>query len=196
KALLLQTNPELTKDDLAKEEYQYLIEDLRDELLRGGYHVYTTIDKDIYDMMRELARDEDNFTPYSETKGLEQAAAMLIDHRTGKILGMLEGRDFYVEQMNYATQMVRQPGSTMKTVAAYLPAIDMGLVQPGTTVDDSPIILQDGQKGFHIPLNANHKFNGLVTARDALSRSLNIPAVKIFNEDLTIPVALDFVKEL
>ena len=196
KALLLQSNSELTADDLALEQNQYLIEDMRDELLRGGYHVYTTIDKDVYDMMREIARDEKNFSPFSETKGLEQAAAMLIDHKTGAIISMLECRDFYVEQMNYATQMVRQPGSTMKTIAAYLPAIEKGLVQPGTAVDDSPIILQDGQKGFHIPLNSNRNFFGLVTAREALNRSLNIPAIKIFNEDLTIPVALDFVKEL
>lgn len=196
KALFLQSNPEYTEADLALEQNQHLIEDMRDALLRGGYHVYTTIDKDVYDMMRSIAQDESNFTPYSEKKGLEQTAAMLIDHKTGAIISMLEGRDFYVEQMNYATQMVRQPGSTMKTIAAYLPAIENGIVQPGSIVDDSPVILQDGQKGFHIPMNSNRDFNGLVTAREALNRSLNIPALKIFNEELTIPVALDFVKEL
>lgn len=76
---------------------------------------------------------------------------MMIDNKTGAILGMLEGRDFNKEQMNYATQMVRQPGSTMKPIAAYLPAIESGAIQPASILDDAPIILKDGQKGFHIP---------------------------------------------
>lgn len=196
KLLLLQDNAELTLEDLNKEENAHLVEDARDTLLRGGYHVYTTIDKEVYDIMREIGSNPDNFTPDSAEKGIEQIGAMLIDHSTGAIVGMLEGRDFYKEQLNHATQMVRQPGSTMKTLAAYLPAIDKGIVQPASIIDDAPLILKDGQKGFHIPMNANRKFSGLVTARNALNRSLNIPALKIYNEDLTIPVALDFVKEL
>lgn len=196
KVLLLQQNTELTAADLKKEENTALVENAREELLRGGYHVYTTINKDVYNIMREIGSNPDNFTPDSAEKGIEQVGAILIDHHTGAILGMLEGRDFYEEQLNHATQMVRQPGSTMKTIAAYLPAIEKGLIQPASIIDDAPLILQDGQKGYHLPLNSNRKFYGLVTARNALNRSLNIPALKIYNEDLTIPVALDFVKEL
>jgi len=194
--LMLQKNPDVTKDELRNGDVQLLIEEAREELLRGGYHVYTTINKDVYDIMRDISSNESNFTPTSAEKGIEQVGAMLLDHSTGAILGMIEGRDFYEEQLNHATQMVRQPGSTMKTIAAYLPAIEKGLIQPASAIDDSPILLKDGQKGFHIPLNANRKFFGLVTARNALNRSLNTPAIKIYNEDLTIPVALDFVKEL
>jgi len=196
KRLLLQDNKELTIEDLNKEENAYLVEEARETLLRGGYHVYTTIDKEVYDIMHEIGSNPDNFTPDSPEKGIEQVGAMLINHATGEILGMLEGRDFYKEQLNHATQMIRQPGSTMKTLAAYLPAIEMGIVQPASIIDDAPLILEDGQKGYHIPLNSNRKFAGLVTARTALNRSLNIPALKIYNEDLTIPVALDFVKQL
>ena len=196
KVLLLQKNKELTVADLILPENANLIEDAREELLRGGYHVHLTINKEIYDIMREIGSNPDNFTADSTEKGVEQAGAILIDHTTGAILGMIEGRDFYQEQLNHATQMIRQPGSTMKTIAAYLPAIDKGLIQPASIIDDAPLILQDGQKGFHIPMNANRRFAGLVTARTALNRSLNIPALKIYNEELTIPVALDFVKEL
>ena len=96
----------------------------------------------------------------------------MIDHKTGAILGMIEGRSFQDEQMNYATQMVRQPGSTMKPIAAYLPALEEGLVQPASIIDDSPIILKDGgSNGFHIPKNANNRYQGLVTARRALNYS-------------------------
>ncbi|MGI2292912.1 transglycosylase domain-containing protein [Paenibacillus sp. GXUN7292] len=194
--LLLKQRPELTKEDLRKKENAELIENMRETLLRGGYHIYTTIDKDIYSLMREIGNDENNFSPYSKEKGLEQIAAVMIDHRTGAILSMLEGRDFYEEQLNYATQMTRQPGSTMKTLAAYLPAIEQGLIQPASIIDDAPIVMKDGQKGFHIPMNVNNKFSGLVTARDALARSINLPALKIFNDDVTIKGAWDFVRKL
>jgi penicillin-binding protein len=199
--LLRMENPELTKADLSKPEYAYKIEEKREELLRGGYHIYTTIDKQIYDLMREIASNPDNFSPDSEEKGMEQVAAMMIDHKTGAILGMIEGRDFYEEQMNFATQMTRQPGSTMKTIAAYLPAIEMGLVQPASILDDAPIVLKDGQKGFHLPKNSagnssHGGYNGLVTAREALNRSLNLPALKVFLEKVTIPKAWEFARKL
>ncbi|MDQ6420863.1 transglycosylase domain-containing protein [Paenibacillus sp. LHD-117] len=195
-ALLMQEDPTLTKEDLRKKENADLIEQAREQLLRGGYHVYTTIDKQVYDIMRQIGSNEENFTPYSEEKGLEQTAAIMLDHKTGAIIGMLEGRDFYEEQMNFATQMIRQPGSTMKTLAAYLPAIEEGIIQPASIIDDAPLVLRDGQKGYHIPMNVNRKFAGLVTARDALNRSLNLPALKIFNEEVTIEKAWEFVKQL
>jgi Membrane carboxypeptidase (penicillin-binding protein) len=199
--LLKMENPDLTKEDLSKPEFAYRIEEKREELLRGGYHIYTTIDKEVYDLMREIASNPENFSPDHEEKGIEQVAAMMIDHKTGAILGMIEGRDFYVEQMNYATQMTRQPGSTMKTIAAYLPAIEMGLVQPASVLDDAPIVLKDGQKGFHFPKNSagnssHGGYNGLVTAREALNRSLNLPALKVFLEKVTIPKAWEFARKL
>ncbi|GKU78468.1 transglycosylase domain-containing protein [Paenibacillus sp. L3-i20] len=194
--LLIQEDPTLTKEELRKKENAGLIEEAREQLQRGGYHVYTTIDKDVYSIMREIGSNEKNFAPYSEVKGLEQIAGIILDHKTGAIIGMLEGRDFYEEQMNFATQMIRQPGSTMKTLAAYLPAIDKGIIGPASIIDDAPLILKDGQKGYHIPMNVNRKFTGLVTAREALNRSLNLPALKIFNEEVKIEAAWDFVKEL
>lgn len=194
--MLMQQDPDLTKEDLRKKENAPMIEEAREHLLRGGFKVYTTIDKEIYQFMREIGSNPENFTPYSEEKGLEQIAAVMLDHKTGAILGMLEGRDFYEEQMNYATQMTRQPGSTMKTIAAYLPAIEQGIIQPASIIDDSPIVMKDYQKGFHIPMNVDKKFSGLVTAREALNKSMNIPALKIFNEELKIENAWAFVKKL
>ncbi|OXM15819.1 transglycosylase domain-containing protein [Paenibacillus herberti] len=194
--LALKQNPKLKKQDLAKSENSEIMENAREQLLRSGYRIYTTIDKVIYNNMREIANDPDNFGPTSKSKGPEQAAAIMIDHHTGAILGMMEGRDFNIEQMNYATQMTRQPGSAMKPLGAYLPALEAGLVQPASVIDDSPIILKDGQKGYHIPMNASKKFYGLVTARDAFNRSLNIPALKLFIDKVTIDKAWEFTRSL
>lgn len=166
------------------------------QLRTGGYRIYTTINKTVYKTMRSIAEDDSNFSAYDESKGLEQTASMMIDHKTGKILGMIEGRDFNVENMNYATQMVRQPGSAMKPIAAYLPALEEGLIQPASIIDDSPIILKDGSKGFHIPKNSNGRYSGLVTARYALNQSLNVPALKLFNEEVGMEKAWNFAKSL
>ncbi|MFD0671852.1 transglycosylase domain-containing protein [Cohnella sp. GCM10027633] len=194
--LVLLQNPELTKEDLKDKENAALIEDARGQLLRGGYKVTTTIDKKVYDLMHEIAENPDNFAPDHKTKGVEQVASVMIDQKTGAILGMIEGRDFHIEQMNYATQMTRQPGSAMKPLAAYLPALDKGLIQPASIIDDSPVILSTGTGGYHIPKNFNDKYSGLVTARDALNNSYNIPAIKIFLNKLTIQEGWEYVRKL
>lgn len=194
--LLMQKDPNLTLTDVRKKENASLVEEARQELLRNGYRIYTTIDKKVYNLMHAIGSNPDNFSPDSKEKGVEQIAAIMIDHKTGAILGMLEGRDFYEEQMNHATQMTRQPGSTMKPIAAYLPAIEKGLVQPGSILDDAPVVFKDGEKGFHIPKNSDNKYHGLVTAREALNRSLNLPALKVFNEKVTISEAWNFARKL
>lgn len=187
-------NPDLSKEEIMKNSQ--LLEEGRQQLLTSGYLVYTTIDQKVYKSMHKVSENAKNFSPYSETKGLEQVAATLIDNKTGAILGMIEGRDFYTEQMNYATQMVRQPGSTMKTISAYLPALDLGLIQPASIIDDSPIILKNSGSSYHIPGNASGGYKGLVTARTALNESRNVPALKIFNQLLGIEKAWDFTKKL
>ncbi|EJW17490.1 transglycosylase domain-containing protein [Paenibacillus alvei] len=194
--LVLQKNPGLTKADLRKRENNDMLQSAREQLLRGGYLVYTTIDKKIYDAMKRVSSNPNNFSPDSKTKGVEQVASLMVDHKSGAILGMIEGRDFKIEQMNFATQMLKQPGSTMKPLAAYLPALDQGLIQPASILDDAPMVLKDGSKGYHIPGNANGRYQGLVTARSALSQSLNLPALKIYIEKLGVKKALDFVQKL
>ncbi|WP_340008667.1 transglycosylase domain-containing protein [Paenibacillus sp. FSL K6-0276] len=185
-----------TTDTASSSDNAVLLEEARQQLMTGGYRVYTTIDKKVYSAMHSISEDSNNFTKDSKTKGIEQTAGILIDNKTGAILGMIEGRDFNIEQMNYATQMVRQPGSTMKPISAYLPALDAGLIQPAGILDDAPIILKDGGKGFHIPKNANNRYQGLVTARYALNKSLNLPALKLFNEKVGIEDAWAFTKKL
>jgi penicillin-binding protein len=189
-------NPNLDKRQVDRAEWNRLVNEAREQMLGKGYHIYTTIDKTIYDEMRKIASNPENFTPDHEEKGVEQVGAIMIDNRTGAILGMIEGRDFQLEQLNHATQMVRQPGSTMKPLAAYLPAIESGAIQPGSIIDDFPMVLADGSKGYHLPNNWNMRFMGLVTARYALNQSLNIPALYLFNEVVTIPRAWEFVQSL
>ncbi|MEO3947566.1 transglycosylase domain-containing protein [Gorillibacterium sp. CAU 1737] len=182
-----ETQPDLYNEALKEEAIN---------LQRGGYKVYTTIDKKIYDSMQVISKNDENFSPYVEERGYEQVGAVLINNKTGAILGMIEGRGYEREQYNHAVQAQRQPGSTMKPIAAYLPALEKGAIQPAGVIDDIPVVLKDYQKGFHIPENWDHKFHGLITARVALNKSYNIPAIKLFLNDVGIQEAWAFTKNL
>ncbi|WP_040948558.1 transglycosylase domain-containing protein [Gorillibacterium massiliense] len=195
--LLSQSNPNLKKDE-DPEKYNEALKNAHDMLLHGGYKIYTTIDKSIYDGMHKISSNDDNFfpTPEGNPKGPEQIGAIMINNKSGAILGMIEGRGYDTKQFNHATQALRQPGSTMKPIAAYVPALEMGKIQPGGVIDDVPIILKDYQKGFHIPMNWDNKFHGLITARVALNQSYNIPAIKLFLNDVGIQEAWRYAREM
>lgn len=199
-ALVMLQYPDLKLDTPGKKDaYNEALKDAQSRLLRGGYHIYTTIDKTVYDSMQEIAKNPKNFSPDLPNKGkdgLEQIGGIMINNKTGAILGMMEGRDFYAEQLNHATQAYRQPGSTMKPIAAYIPAMEKGAIQPASVIDDVPIVLPDGQKGVHLPENWNNKFHGLITARQALNQSYNIPAIKLFLYQVGIKEAWDYAAKM
>ncbi|MCZ8511385.1 transglycosylase domain-containing protein [Paenibacillus filicis] len=179
------------------EAYNEALKNMQAQLNRGGYHVYTTIDKDIYEGMHAIAENKDNFSPTDPVKGDEQIGAVMMDSKTGAILGMIEGRDFFKEQLNHATQAFRQPGSTMKPIAAYIPAIEKGAIGPASVIDDAPVILKDGTKyGYHIPENWDDGYHGLITARRALNQSYNIPAIKLFLDVVGINTAWDYAQKM
>lgn len=185
--------PNIQKSDAS---YPKLWDIARIKLLSKGYQIQTTIDPIIYQEMNRIANDKTNFTATDPEKGIEQIGAVMINNSNGAILGMIEGRDFKVEQLNHATQMVRQPGSAMKPIAAYLPALEAGMVQPGSIIDDVPLVLEDSGGAAHIPENWDGKYHGLITAREALKWSYNIPAIKLFNEKVGIENAWSFAKKV
>lgn len=203
----LANDPTKNKEDLTREEYRELLDRKRGDILRGGYHIYTTIDKKIIEMMDSIAKNPDNFGPnrtykarfgseYKEVKdALEEVGATLIDNKTGAILGFAGGRNFEVSQVNH-TMRPRQPGSAMKPLAAYAPAFELGILQPGSVIDDAPIALENGAGNPpHYPANWNNKFHGLISVREALRQSYNIPAIKAYL-NVGIPEALSYVEKM
>jgi penicillin-binding protein len=200
--ILKQQYPNLNLDtDSKKTAYNDALKDVHLQMEHGGYQIYTTIDKTIYDSMQDIAKDKNNFTPDDKVKGIEQIGGIMLDNRNGSILGMIEGRDFYAEQSNHATQTYRQPGSTMKPIAAYVPAIEKGAISPGVAIDDVPIILKDPSQpsGFFVPSNWDSNingFHGLITARLALNQSYNIPAIRLFLNEVGIKEAWDYAKKM
>ena len=177
--------------DSTSSEYTEAFENAKQELLNGGYKVYTTIDKEIYEVINSIAKNPDNFNgakSYDFKLGngeikrvenaLEEVGATLIDNKSGAILGFIGGRDYTTSAVNHSNfrgTTNRQPGSSIKPLIAYAPALELGKISPSTPIDDIPL------GGDWEPANWNKVYNGRVTARNALWRSYNIPAVKVYS---------------
>ncbi|MEH1898510.1 MAG: penicillin-binding protein 1A [Nostoc sp.] len=105
-------------------------------------------------------------------ENFKQAAMVAIDPRNGEIKAMVGGKDFGKNQFNRVTQAQRQPGSTFKGFV-YATAIASGK-SPYDTYEDAPLVV-DGYE----PKNYGKNFHGSMNMRDALTRSINIIAVKV-----------------
>ncbi|WP_101844736.1 transglycosylase domain-containing protein [Halobacillus sp. Marseille-P3879] len=178
---------DLEEDEELMEEYDELAER---QLSSGGYKIHTTIDKEIYDVMQEV-KDEYNNYGANRTVSLQneegelveteipvQVGSTLIENSTGKIFGFIGGRDFEEQQLNHATQANRSPGSTMKPLVAYGPGIDMGKLHPGSVLANVPYKYPGGTDVS----NYGGGYGGLTSARQALTESSNVPAVKAYME--------------
>ncbi|MFC4766952.1 PBP1A family penicillin-binding protein [Effusibacillus consociatus] len=179
------------------------LDDARQALFKGGFKVYTTIDRQMQDAVDEVLSNDKNFygSPISYTgkdgkkvtDAIQQAGAALIENKTGAVLAMGGGRDYKRDQNNHAT-LPRQPGSTMKPLSVYAPAAEKKLLSPGSVLDDVPMALPNGGS-THYPMNHDRKFHGLITVREALLHSYNIPAIKA-TQAVTPAVGLDYVKKM
>jgi len=121
-----------------------------------------------------------------------QGAALLEDVRTGAILGMIGGRSFKDYKWNMSTQATRQPGSIFKPFV-YLTALQNGYM-PSSILMDTPFVLDTGVSLWR-PKNFSGRFQGPMTLRYALSRSVNTPTAKLFLDFGLTPV-LDNVHKL
>lgn len=112
-------------------------------------------------------------------KGIHNAAAVVVDHRSGEVRALVGGFDFFGDDPAAqlpAFNVARSPGSTLKPFL-YAGAIDRGLALPEQLVVDVPVTF-----GGYSPKNYDGEFSGLVTLEDSLSRSLNVPFVNLLNE--------------
>lgn len=205
----------LDKEELTEDMFDEYREHARRQLSTGGYKVYTTIDRELYEAFHEIAKDPELFGPRSRTNTyttidpesgeeieqgyLEQTAVTLIDNETGAIIAMIEGRDFNELQYNLNREP-RQPGSSIKPILDYAPALELGLVQPASVIDDAPIFKWDtSTNSYWAPKNWNNKYQGLVTARQAMNQSYNLPAIKTFlkvQEEAGQEVPFDYLKDM
>lgn len=169
-------------------EAPYFIELLRQELeakfsnslYTSGYRIYSTIDYELQKAAEEAVKKGVEAIEKRVRKGVE-AALLAMDLRTGAIRAMVGGSDFWKTQFNRATQALRQPGSAFKPFV-YLTALKEGR-KPDDIILDTPIAFKGARPGqVWIPKNYDGRYNGPVTLRTALAKSLNAATVRLASE--------------
>lgn len=118
-----------------------------------------------------------------------QGAFVIMDHHNGHVKALSGGRgEKYGDRVfNRATQALRQPGSTFKVLAAYAPALDMGILSPGSVIIDEPLTI-----GKYSPKNWYEGYRGPSTVRTGIYDSMNILAVKAL-EMVGLDTAYDYL---
>ncbi len=164
----------------------YLLANLpesNDQILSIKTHLDTNIQKDLYAIMNneyKLFNDEDL-----------NCAIVVLDNMSYGIKAIAGNRSFHQRVLNYASDVLLQPGSTIKPLLDYAPAFEYLNYNPATIIVDEPYTYKNGMS----IKNYDNGYLGPITIRKALSDSRNIPAVKLFNE-VGYEKAFDFVRQL
>ncbi|MCR5453116.1 MAG: PBP1A family penicillin-binding protein [Lachnospiraceae bacterium] len=181
-------------DEEDEEAYRKAYDEAYDEwnakLFSGGYRIYTTLDQKIQKKLRDSI---DNGLKGFKEKSKEgiyklQGSGVCIDNDTGCVRAIVGGRTQKLTgyTLNRAFQSFRQPGSSIKPLVVYTPALENGYT-PNTIVEDAPI--EDG------PKNADGAYSGRITLRTAVEKSKNTVAWRIFDK-LTPEVGLSYLKAM
>lgn len=146
------------------------------DILHGGLRIYTELDTSMQQEAERVFADDSLF-PASAEDQLIQGGTVLLDPANGGIRALIGGRgEQPFRGFNRAVQLKRQPGSTMKPIAVYTPALEAGY-SPEDTITDEPVDF-----GGYSPQNAGGVYHGEVTLYEAFIHSYNVPAVKLLNE--------------
>ena len=176
-----QTAKKNNREEEFKNDSDYrneLIEKSRIKFITGGYKVKTTLDKKLYDTLQETKKQFASYPTYTQGGVVYplEIGASVIENNTGKVLAFIGGMDYKKQQLNHATRTRRSPGSTIKPLLVYGPAIDKGYITPNSTVLDKRF----NHYGWK-PENYDMSERGYLPAREALARSLNLPTVRLYS---------------
>lgn len=155
-----------------------------DELIRCGYSIYSAMDSDIQHYCEEMFKNGELF-PAEDS----EAAIVVLEPSTGMVVAMVGGRSYTGGiSFNRATDIRRQPGSVIKPVIAYAPAFEYLNYTAADMILDEETTFAD-----YTPSNYGNKYYGWVTVREAVTKSLNVPAVKTLSA-VGVYRAKDFAK--
>ena len=149
-------------------------------LQTGGYKIYCTIDPEIQAQVDAIYGDVANIPETASSQQLE-SAIVITDNTTGDIVALAGGVGKKSGSLvfNNATQAYLQPGSIIKPITAYAPALENGLITPITVYDDTP---HQFTNEYAWPKNSDGVYHGLSTVNRSMCLSLNTVAVKLVDQ--------------
>lgn len=162
----------------------------------AGYEIYACIDKDIQAKVDAIYTDPEQLPKsYSGTKSQLQSAIVIIDQTTGEIKALSggTGEKTISYGLNRATGTTRPPGSSIKPIAVYGPAVEYGLISPSTMVLDADETHVQLAHTSWYPKNSPNTYDGIITITTALQKSKNTVAAQIMDK-LTPSASLEFLR--
>lgn len=146
-----------------------------ERVTRSGYQVRTTLD---LNLQRKLTENIANHLDHIQANDGSNASGIAIDPTSGEIRALVGSADWNNQTFGKVNMVTtpRQPGSTFKSIY-YADGLARGVITPATILKDEATDF-----GGYRPQNATRMYYGNVTARSALARSLNIPAVKVMQK--------------
>lgn len=151
-------------------------------LYRGGLKIYTAMDQEIQAILEGYYSDVYNF-PIDTHGDMAESSIIVIDPYNGDILGVVGaiGEKSGNRLQSYATDTKRPPGSAIKPLSVYSLALEKGLIEWSSIVEDSPIRAGSETKPPW-PNNADRTYAGEVDIQYAVQNSLNTVAVKVLDK--------------
>ena len=138
--------------------------------LKIEINVDSNIQKMIYQIMNN------NYNHFKDE--YLKCGIVVLDPKTAEILAISGTREAGMRNLNYATEVLHQPASTIKPILSYAPAIEYLNFQPQTQILDEPYRYQNGM----LVNNWDNRYLGNISLRYALANSRNVPAIKLYNE--------------
>ena len=162
----------------------------RNLILKGGYKIYSLVDKDLQEYAERVY---EGYRAYVDNQSgtYPQSSCVVIDPYTSDILAIVGGTGKKQGNLlfNRATDAKRPLGSVIKPLSVYAPALEEGIINYATVYDDTPLELSDG--GLW-PRNSPDRYRGLVPISFAVERSINTVAVKVLR-DLGADKAIEYL---
>ncbi|WP_203364120.1 PBP1A family penicillin-binding protein [Bacillus sp. REN10] len=148
----------------------------QDELLTKGYKIYTAMDQNVQASLEKVYK-QDWIFPDDVSGDPSQSSAVFVDPKTGGVTAIVGRRGEHVFRgFNYATQMKTSPGSTIKPLAVFTPAIEQGYDRY-SMLKDEPM-----KFGDYEPKNYDGNYRGEVPMYRAVEKSLNVPSVWLLDQ--------------
>jgi len=156
----------------------------------GGYKIYATVDTKIQSIAEEVFRDSKKYALKGKDGKLMTGSITIMDY-SGNVKALVGGIGEKTSNrgFNCATDAIRQPGSTMKPIAAYAPAIEQDLITYSSIVNDTKTKYRDWS-----PKNWYGSYWGNITVQYALERSVNTIPVYLVNK-MTPQTSFDFLTQ-
>jgi penicillin-binding protein 1A len=206
---LMINRPENSYVETVKSYYvDQVIEDVKKDLMKekgftewlalqyiysGGLKIYTCMDKFIQTVMETVYTDDKYFPPQKEGAIKFQSAMVVLDPYNGNLLGIVGGRGEKEGQrvLNRASKSERQPGSSIKPVSVYAPALEYGVIDWGTPLKDTYVKKVNGNWW---PTNLPNTMQGQITLYDAIKVSKNTTAAHVLQK-LTPEKSYEFLTQ-